>query len=172
MAASSESIPANDQYLRELGRATYNFAYLEWAVVWLTETTEPGFLSEATTLTAGHIAKKFTNAVEKVPASDQDKIELADLARRFGELVEERNRLIHGNPYTAETGEQRLLYSGKHGGKDWTTRAYQAVFRRSGRSCASGCTPAAQREVRKVETRFSLIIITVAKGLTRPSAAP
>lgn len=120
MAASRESIPANDQYLRELGRATCSFAYLEWAVVWLTETIEPGFLSEATTLTAGHIARKFTNAVEKVPPSDQDQIELADLARRFGELVEERNRLIHGKPYTAETGEQRLLYSGKHGGKDWT----------------------------------------------------
>ena len=120
MAASSESIPANDQYLRELGRATYNFAYLEWAVVWLTGTIEPGFLSEATTHTAVQIAGRFTVAVEKVPASDCDQPELADLARNFRDLVKERNRLIHGNPFTAETGEQRLLYSGRLGGKDWT----------------------------------------------------
>lgn len=125
MAPIRESIPARDQYLRELGRATYNFAYLEWGIVWLTETLEPGFLSISQTLTAGQLAQKFTDAVERVPASDGDQPELADLARNFRELVKERNRLIHGNPFTAESGEQRLLYSGKHGRKDWTEELIQ-----------------------------------------------
>lgn len=125
MAPIRESIPARDQYLRALGRATYNFAYLEWGIVWLTETLEPGFLGVAQNKTAGQIAQRFTNAVERVPTSDRDQPELAELARNFRELVEERNRLIHGNPFTAVNGEQRLLYSGKHGRKDWTEELIQ-----------------------------------------------
>ena len=115
-----ESIPADDQYLRALGRATYNFAYLEWGVVWLTETIEQGFLDTANSLTAGQIANRFMLAVQRVPESDVDHRELTDLARRFQELVEERNRLVHANPFTAENGAQRLLYVGKHGRKEWS----------------------------------------------------
>lgn len=36
-----------------------------------------------------------------------------------------RDRLIHGNPFTADNGEPRLLYSGKHGRKDWTEELMQ-----------------------------------------------
>ncbi|MDE4099099.1 hypothetical protein [Phaeobacter gallaeciensis] len=120
MTPIRESIPASEQYLRNLGRATYNFAYLEWAIVWLAESLEPGFLNEAPTLTAGQIARRFTNAVERVPAAAPDQSRLVELATEFSKIVEERNRLIHGNPFTADNNEQRLLYSGKHGRKDWT----------------------------------------------------
>ena len=41
-------------------------------------------------------------------------------ARNFSNLVLNRNRLMHGNPHTALSGEQRLLYDGKHGRKDCT----------------------------------------------------
>ena len=125
MPAIRESIPAADSYLRELGRATYNFAYLEWGIVWLTETLEPGFLSVAETLPAGGIAKRFAKAVERVPSSDVDRPELVELSKSFLDIVKERNRLIHGNPFTAEGGEQRLLYSGRHGRKDWTEQLIQ-----------------------------------------------
>ena len=125
MAPIRESIRARDQYLRELGRATYNFAYVEWGIVWLAETLEPGVLSEAQTLTAGQIAQRFSRAVERVPVSEPDQSKLAELARGFLGLVEERNRLIHGNPFTAANGEQRLFYSGKHGRKDWTEKLMQ-----------------------------------------------
>lgn len=120
MPAIRESIPAADSYLRELGRATYNFAYLEWGIVWLTETLEPGFLKAAKKLTAGKIAERFARAVEGVPSSDGDQPELVELARKFRDIVKERDQLVHGNPYTANGGEQRLLYSGRHGRKDWT----------------------------------------------------
>ena len=33
MTEQSERIPAAEDYLRALGRATYNFAYLEWGVI-------------------------------------------------------------------------------------------------------------------------------------------
>ena len=125
MVPVRENIPANDQYLRELGRATYNFAYVEWGIVWLAEALEPGFLRDAQTLTAGQIARRFLTAVEKTPVTEPDLPELAALARSFLGLVEERNRLIHGNPFTADNGEQRLLYSGKHGRKDWTEELMQ-----------------------------------------------
>jgi hypothetical protein len=125
MAPVRENIPAKDQYLRELGRATYNFTYVEWGIVWLTETLEPGFLRDAETLTAGQIARRFSSAVERVPATEPDQPELTELVRRFLELVEERNRLIHGNPFTADNGDQRLLYTGRHGRRDWTEEHMQ-----------------------------------------------
>lgn len=125
MKPTRERIPASDSYLRELGRAAYNFSYLEWGVIWLAETLEPGFLSEAQALTAGQIAQRFINVAKSVPDSDCDHLDLINLARSFQGLVEDRNRLIHGNPFTADNGEQRLLYSGKHGRKDWTENLIQ-----------------------------------------------
>ena len=115
-----ERIPATDEYLRELGRATYNFAYLEWGIVWLTESLEKGFLSKASKLTAGQIADGFIQASNRTDDDVPDKLDLVTLSKNFKELVEDRNRLMHGNPYTAEGGEQRLLYAGKHGRKEWT----------------------------------------------------
>jgi len=119
MANQSERIPVVDQYLRALGRATYNFAYLEWAIVWLTETIEPGFLRVARGLTAGQIAQRFRQAVGRLGSIEPDKSALRDLAAAFMNLVEDRNRLVHANPFTADCDEQRLLYDGKHGRIDW-----------------------------------------------------
>ena len=125
MTRVREIVPAKDQYLTALGRATYSFAYLEWGIVWLTETLEPGFLNRAQKMTAGDIARGFVKAVEKLPDAEPDLPELRALAARFQSLVQDRNQLLHGNPFTADTGEQRLLYSGKHGRKDWTEELIQ-----------------------------------------------
>ena len=122
MADQAERIPVDDDYLRALGRAAYNFAYLEWGIVWLTEIIKFGFLSEVRQLTAGQIANRFSQAVSKLADDDANKLSLQLLASSFADLVEDRNRLMHGNPFTAEGGEQRLLYDGRHGRKDWTIR--------------------------------------------------
>lgn len=82
-------------------------------------------LSDAQKLTSGQIAKRFESAVVRVSATEPDQAELTELARSFLALVEERNRLIHGNPITANNGEQRLLYSGKYGRKDWSEELMQ-----------------------------------------------
>lgn len=120
MTEQSKRIPVAEDYLIALGRATYNFAYLEWDVICLTETLQPGFLYSASTLTAGEIAKKFSSAIGNLDKSDPDRTRFEKLARDFTELVNDRNSLMHGNPHTSVGGEQRLLYAGKHGNKDWT----------------------------------------------------
>lgn len=113
-------IPVAEDYLSALGRATYNFSYLEWGIIWLMETLQLGFLNLASTMTAGNIADKFSSAVEKLDKTDPDRTRLELLACNFSDLVPVRNSLMHGNPHTALGGEQRLLYDGKHGRKDWT----------------------------------------------------
>ena len=120
LTEQSERIPVAEGYLSALGRATYNFSYLEWGVIWLTETLQPAILQISSTMTAGNIAETFSSVVEKLDKTDVDKERLKVLARQFRDLVVTRNRLMHGNPYTAPSGEQRLLYDGKHGRRDWT----------------------------------------------------
>ncbi|MXY66532.1 MAG: hypothetical protein F4206_11305 [Gammaproteobacteria bacterium] len=120
MTDQSERIPVQEDYLSALGRATYNFSYLEWGIIWLTETLQPGFLQVSSTMTAGKIAERFSSVVEELDDTEPDKHRLKKLAKDFSDLVPIRNSLIHGNPYTALSGEQRLLYDGRHGRKDWT----------------------------------------------------
>lgn len=113
-------IPVADDYSEALGRATYNFAYLEWAIIGLHETFDHGFLVKSRSMTAGEIATSFLKIVKALDASEQHKPALLKLAMIFDEMVPDRNRLMHGNPFTASGGEQRLSYTGKHGTKDWT----------------------------------------------------
>lgn len=115
-----EHIPVAEEYLRALGRATYNFAYLEWAIIWLTETMRPGFLRGASNKTAGDISGCFSSAVESLENTNASKVRLQALASEFSQIVYDRNSLMHGNPHTAQTGEQRLFYDGRHGRSDWT----------------------------------------------------
>tara|TARA_R110002096_G_scaffold101785_2_gene225209 strand:- start:461 stop:925 length:465 start_codon:yes stop_codon:yes gene_type:complete len=114
-----ERIPASDDYLKALGRATYNFAYLEWGIIWLTETLERGFLSKVSKLTAGKIANNFEIIARSIGDYDPQKTEIVSLSVDFKKFVKERNKLMHGNPFTAEDGEQRLLYNGRLGRRDW-----------------------------------------------------
>ena len=120
MTEQLERIPVAEDYLSALGRATYNFSYLEWGIIWITETLQPGFLQMASTMTARNISEKFSSVVKRLDKTDPDGTRLQTLARNFRDLVPDRDRLMHGNPYTALSGEQRLLYDGKHGRKDWT----------------------------------------------------
>ena len=120
LTEQSERIPVTDDYLRALGRATYNFVYLEWAIVWLTETLQPGFVRTVSTMTAGKIGKRFSEAVGNLDDAVPDKDRLQELTRDFAELVTDRNSLVHATPHTSPTDEQRLLYGGRHGRQDWT----------------------------------------------------
>jgi len=120
IADRSERIPVSDEYLRALGRATYNFAYLEWGIIHLTKTLRPDFLQDATSKTAGELSGCFSKAVELLDDTWPSKARLQTLAEYFTQIVAARNSLMHGNPHTAQTGEQRLLYDGRHGRRDWT----------------------------------------------------
>jgi hypothetical protein len=119
MTRSADRIPVESAYLEALGRAVYNFAYLEWGVIWLCETLQPGFLRKAAKLTAGQIKDEFIRMSADF-RSDSGFEDLKYLSEMFAELVHDRNRLVHGNPFSAPSGEQRLGYRGKHGDADWT----------------------------------------------------
>jgi hypothetical protein len=105
-------IPVEQSYLSALGRATYNFAYLEWGIVWIVEKLRPGYLNKVRGQTAGQIAREFENAAADIP-DPQLNSRIATLASLFDALVSRRNQLVHGNPISATGGEQRLLYYGK-----------------------------------------------------------
>lgn len=118
MGQEAERIVVDDDYLRALGRATYNFAYLEWGIVWLCEKLLEGKLQEAKTKTAGGIAKDFSNLLSEHNGPTTN--DLTELAASFNALVQDRNRLMHGNPYSDKNGEQQLGYDGNHGQKNWS----------------------------------------------------
>ena len=111
-------VPVAEEYVRALGRAAYNFSYLEWGIVWLAETIRPGFLARVSGMTAGTIGREFQVSVST--CVDRDANALQNLAANFLELVKDRNALLHGVPYTASGGEQRLLHLGLKGRRDWS----------------------------------------------------
>ena len=83
----AERIPVDDGYLRALGRAAYNFAYLEWSIIWLTEPMRKGFLRQASQPTAGKIADEFPCEVERLDDTAPDRIQLLSLANDFRKIV-------------------------------------------------------------------------------------
>lgn len=118
-------IPVADDYVSALGRAAYYFSYLEWGIVWLVETLRPGFLQRVGGMTAGSISREFQQVL--LDCQDADASELQALASTFASLVRDRNGLLHGVPYTAAKGEQRLLHIGPSGRRDWSIETILAA---------------------------------------------
>jgi hypothetical protein len=96
--------PIADDYVSAIGRATYNFAVLEWGIVWLGQCLSPNFINEARGNTAGRIGRDFLNAVKALAPSDPARAYLVNLAEEFLALVVTRNELMHGKPHTAADG--------------------------------------------------------------------
>jgi hypothetical protein len=119
MTPVRDRIPAEPEYLQALGRAAYNFTYLEWGIVWLGETLLDGFIGWCSKQTAQQIGERFAKLARAVPPDDDDREALICIAGKFLTLVLDRNRLLHAHPYTATDGEQRLGYRGKSEPKDW-----------------------------------------------------
>ena len=90
---------------------------------------QPGFVATVGSLTAGQIAGRFEQFVSRFTSEDQDHPRLKALAASFIDLVGERNALMHGRPFTGQGGEQRLLYNGKSGRRDWTIEGIDEAAR-------------------------------------------
>ena len=113
-------IPVGQQYVCALGRAVYNFAYLEVNVIMVMDRLEPGYAHVAGKKTAKQLANNFkAMTVRWGSGSGAAQQELATLAATFVELVRRRDQLFHAKPYTAAGGEQRLGYYGRHANADW-----------------------------------------------------
>ena len=110
-------IAADDEYLRKLGRAFYNFTYLEWIVIWTIARLNG---SDFTTVpqgrgaTASRICAVLTNAIERAtpPLTAPLAQALGDFRDRFEQAIDRRNKLLHAHPFTAGDGSQQLGYEG------------------------------------------------------------
>jgi prolyl 4-hydroxylase len=128
-----------EQFTNALGRAAYQFMVLEWSVAWLTETLAPGSISNSRNLTCREAATRFEEAIYQLGDVPAVSARLIGFANRFGQLVDERDRLLHGHPHVADGAELQtpgqaeqaemppLLFTGKAGRKVWTTPEVEAL---------------------------------------------
>ena len=109
-------VPFDDDYVKLVGTAVYLFSYYEWAIIYVVERLEPGFVPEYCRkhrrgMTSGTVFTCFMNAVERY-AGDKgvEKTELKCCGLTFDHLVQKRNALIHAHPITDDGGAQILNY--------------------------------------------------------------
>ena len=113
-------IPADSDYLHAVGRAFYNFTYLEWIVVsTIVKLSADGFSSVPKGQPASHIAKALINAIAatELPIPDQLRRGLIKFHESYLAAISSRNKLLHAHPYTAPDGTQQL----GGGGVEWPT---------------------------------------------------
>jgi hypothetical protein len=121
-------IPADAEYLRALGRAFYNFTYLEWVVVWtIVKLSADGFGGVPRGETASVIAKALINAIDTTspPLPPGLRQRLAQFHSSYVAAIRSRNKLLHAHPYTAGDGVQQL----GGGGLEWPMSAVDAAAR-------------------------------------------
>ena len=105
-------IPADDEYLFKLGRAFYNYTYLEAIVVQtIAKVSVNGFESVPKGKPAGAIAKALKEAVDTAePALPAPLVKsLKDFRTHFATAIRWRNKLLHAHPYTTPDDQQRLM---------------------------------------------------------------
>jgi hypothetical protein len=121
-------IPADAAYLQGLGRATYNFAYLEWIVVCTIVRLSPdGFGSVPKRAPSRRISSALAKAIANTspPLDDGLRRRLVKFEQNFRVAIDSRNKLIHAHPYTASDGALQL---GGGGGLEWPIEAiYEAA---------------------------------------------
>ena len=86
-------VPFDDDYVKLVGTAVY-LSYYEWAIIYVVERLEPGFLPEYCRkhlrgMTSGAVSKRFMHAVERY-AGDKgvEKTELKCCELTFDRLVQ------------------------------------------------------------------------------------
>ena len=97
----------------------YNFAYLEWIVVWtIAKLSGDGFESVPKRQPSRRICGALARAVSgsSPPLDNALRLRLVRFEEGFREAIDVRNRLIHTHPHTASDGSQQL---GGGGGLEW-----------------------------------------------------
>ena len=105
----------DDAYVALVGKAVYVFAYYEWAIIWVIELLQPGFVakySREEVMISGAVHGDFLKALNDLPSSFEDAVgtELRACCATFKELIVKRNALIHAHPATDSDGQQILVY--------------------------------------------------------------
>jgi len=117
-------IPVDPEYVQAIGRAFYNFTYLEKIVfdlIYKLSGTSP-----PKGATASVVAKSFLNAIGNPIRTLPRKVQgrLRAFHGDFLAMKRKRDKLLHARPFTAVCGSQRLA-AGEH---DWTMEnVYEAA---------------------------------------------
>ena len=104
-------IQADPDYLAALGRAFYNFTYLEWIIIsTIAKLSAQGHAAVPWGQPASFIARALLDAVNAAdPPLDQPlRRSLLRVHQRFRAAIKTRNRLLHAHPFTNHEGAQRL----------------------------------------------------------------
>jgi len=104
---TSFRIPANENYLQALGRAFYNFTYLEKIVKDIIIKLNNGQNVIKEKATAGEIKNILKGMNFSGHPAEAD---LNHFVSGFESTVNIRNRLLHANPYTTIDGDQEIIY--------------------------------------------------------------
>jgi hypothetical protein len=106
-----DSVRRDPEYVEGLGRAVYNFAYLEWAIVNIIERLEPGYVHEYVSQkkTTGKVAHDLDKAIRRAKGHAAE-TPLTDLHKTFVGLKDRRDKLLHASPMTAPDGAPQLRY--------------------------------------------------------------
>lgn len=100
-------VPLADDFALALGRAIYNYQYLEWVALNILERVDPSQTpSSAASLTGGQIAKLLAGALtDNGRFSTEATNQLQVWNDSFTELVKLRNDVLHSHPYTVGPGK-------------------------------------------------------------------
>jgi hypothetical protein len=116
-----------DAHHLALGRAVQRFFSLEWAVISVAEAVAPGIAAESRHLTSRELGARFEQIVQQVGTGAVGADKLAALANRYGELVQERDRLLHGHPNSSGGEPPQLLFTATSGRKVWMVAEMEAL---------------------------------------------
>lgn len=108
------------EYFQAVGRAFYEYAYMEWGIVYAIARIRGCSLFDVPVHSGGtSIARHLRRAIRlRMPAfSAETKRALLGVVSDFEAAVAKRNNLFHSNPFTDEGGVQRL---GGRGHSRWT----------------------------------------------------
>ena len=120
MPDNTPGAPADDRYVEVIGRALYNFAYIEWEVLYLGSLLVPGFVNRDAGNDSRTIAREFSLLAEvgreRFPG-------LKDIADRFAIAEQSRVELLRATPFTGPLGAQILHSEGTAAPKQWDMEA-------------------------------------------------
>jgi hypothetical protein len=111
-------VPFDPAYTALVGTAVYVFSYYEWAVIYLIEQFNPGFVARycrGAPMTSGAVKKQLESIVDdsNTTYTKVSKAELQQCCARFATLIDKRNALIHAHPITDHDGSQILNYQAR-----------------------------------------------------------
>lgn len=119
-------IPVEEKYIVAIGRATYNFTYLEKIIVdIIAKISEKGHNAIPPKATAGTICRTLEALIKSAPTEIQS--DLYSLHSSFKSAIDnDRNKLLHAHPYTSLDGEQQVGYHDK----EWTIELIYEVAKK------------------------------------------